>query len=568
MAQSPASSQARQLGKSELGWYKALSVGSGIAVLGLHLSKPLQTPLLQKALHTLQTSHPLLRSKIHHDPSKNTFHFLTPPAPTLQIHSFDLPSTAQILQAHQDNNDPFHALLHHQMNSGTWRNSSANADVDVLHAATYAIAPDRFALILRVLSPACDRDAANAVLRELVQFVGGGGVVAAEEKVCAALEDLIPKAKRKKAIWTRGMDMIAFSLNSMRLSHLSFHDVQSPRTSRIERLKMDQNQTNKLLAGCKSRGIKLCSALAAAGMIASWASKSLPDSQKEKYGVVTLTDCRPLLDPRLATSPHPSLPLLAASPNPSLARLASSPHPSPQRLAAYPHPTPPPPQPATSPRDPLSHPFASGFQQPLSRLGFMAMWRILPVNLAFVVCFWGKIGRLTEAFKVVFLSAESALISLDSFHSELGFYLSAILNTHDVGRETLWELANKNYTGFVNAMKSNKHFTDMSDLNYLMSKAIENPSVTPSSSHRIALISVFEDPFFDDSTEMHEKIGLEDYVVCASSHGIGPSIAIFDTIRNGKLDCVCVYPTPLHSREQMQGLVDHMKRILVEGSTK
>ncbi|KAL2341787.1 hypothetical protein Fmac_009727 [Flemingia macrophylla] len=34
------------------------------------------------------------------------------------------------------------------------------------------------------------------------------------------------------------------------------------------------------------------------------------------------------------------------------------------------------------------------------RLRFMAMWRILLVNLAFVVCFWGKIGRLTKTFKM------------------------------------------------------------------------------------------------------------------------------------------------------------------------
>jgi hypothetical protein len=48
-------------------------------------------------------------------------------------------------------------------------------------------------------------------------------------------------------------------------------------------------------------------------------------------------------------------------------------------------------------------------------------------------------------------------------------------------------------------------------------------------------------------------------------HGVGPSIAIFDTIRDGLLDCVCVYPAPLHSREQMQELVDTMKAVLVDG---
>jgi hypothetical protein len=117
---------------------------------------------------------------------------------------------------------------------------------------------------------------------------------------------------------------------------------------------------------------------------------------------------------------------------------------------------------------------------------------------------------------------------------------------------------------FTNAKNSNKHFTDMSDLNFLMVKAIENPGLTPSSSLRTAVISVFEDPVIDDSDGIHQQLGLEDYVGCASVHGVGPSIGIFDTIRNGGLRCACVYPSPLHSREQMEELIDHMRRILVD----
>ncbi|KAJ7976143.1 GATA zinc finger protein [Quillaja saponaria] len=104
----------------------------------------------------------------------------------------------------------------------------------------------------------------------------------------------------------------------------------------------------------------------------------------------------------------------------------------------------------------------------------------------------------------------------------------------------------------------------MSDLNYLMCKAIDNPGLTTSSSLRTAFISVFEDSIIDDSNEMHQELGLEDYVGCSSVHGVGPSIAIFDTIRNGQLDCACVYPSPLHSREQMEELIGHMKRMLVD----
>lgn len=135
-----------------------------------------------------------------------------------------------------------------------------------------------------------------------------------------------------------------------------------------------------------------------------------------------------------------------------------------------------------------------------------------------------------------------------------------------MGGETLWELSKRSYTSFESAKNYNKHFSDMSDLNYLMCKAIDNPGLTPSSSLRTALLSLFEDPVIDDSEsdELHQELGLEDYEGCSSVHGVGPSIAIFDTIRNGRLDCACVYPSPLHSREQILKLIDHMKKILVD----
>ena len=45
----------------------------------------------------------------------------------------------------------------------------------------------------------------------------------------------------------------------------------------------------------------MCGALAAAGLIATRCSKDLPLYHKEKYGVVTLNDCRSLLNPPLTT---------------------------------------------------------------------------------------------------------------------------------------------------------------------------------------------------------------------------------------------------------------------------
>lgn len=81
-------------------------------------------------------------------------------------------------------------------------------------------------------------------------------------------------------------------------------------------------------------------------------------------------------------------------------------------------------------------------------------------------------------------------------------------------------------------------------------------------------MTVFEDTIIDDYNDIQRELGVDDYIGCSSVHGIGPSIAVFDTIRNGRLDCVCVYPTPLHSREQMLELVDNMKKILVDCDSK
>lgn len=134
------------------------------------------------------------------------------------------------------------------------------------------------------------------------------------------------------------------------------------------------------------------------------------------------------------------------------------------------------------------------------------------------------------------------------------------------GGETLWGLAKRAYEEFANSKKCNKHFSDMADLNFLMCKAIENPGLTPSSSLRTSIMSVFEDTVIDNGGKNQREVGVEDYMGCASVHGVGSSIAIFDTIRDGSLDCVCVYPTPLHSREQMLELVGKMKVILMEGA--
>ncbi|KAK6126455.1 hypothetical protein DH2020_039791 [Rehmannia glutinosa] len=453
----------RPVGATELSWCKAVPGGTGITVLALLLSKPPNTQFLQNALRKLQFSHPILNSKLHFDPASSSFSYCTPPSPYIQIQPFDLQSTSQILQTNFPDEyssiSPLYLLLEHEMNSNSWQNPDPSSDTDLFFASLYTLENGKYVVALRLHTSVCDRTSAVGLLKELLGMMEeeeGVEIVEMDlekaNKVNVAIEEYIPYGKGNKPFWARGVDMLGYSLNSFRLSNLSFEDTVSPRMSRVVRLQMNEEDTGRILSSCNSKEIKLSSLLAAAGLIASHSLKGIPDDQWEKYAVATLMDCRSVLDPPLS-----------------------------------------------------SH--------------------------------------------------------------HIGFYHSAILNTHDVkGGESLWDLAKRVHSSFTNAKDKNKHFSDMADLNFLMCKAIENPGLTPSASLRTSLISVFEDPTIDRSNKLHQVIGLEDFIGCASIHGVGPSIAIFDTIRDEKLDCACVFPFPLHSRAQMEEVIDEMKRVLLDGT--
>lgn len=458
----PVEAKRRPVGGTELSWCKAVPGGTGITVLALLLSKTLDITLLRNALHKLQISHPILNSQLHFNPTSNSFSYITSPTPQLQIQLFDLQSTSQILQTLDNGNptptsiSPFHLILEHELNKNVWQNLDPLLDIDLFFASLYTLENDNWVVALRLHTSACDRTSALTLLRELLGLIGGEGLdsseLGQEMDVNLGIEDYIPSGKANKPLWARGVDMLGYSLNSLRLSNLSFKDTESPRMSQVVRLHLNSEDTDRILSGCKSREIKLCGLLASAAIIATHSSKGLPHDQWEKYAVVTLTDCRSNLDPVLSSC-------------------------------------------------------------------------------------------------------------------HMGFYHSAILNTHDVrGGDNLWELAKRTYNSFANAKNNNKHFSDMADINFLMCKAIENPGLTPSGSLRTSLISVFEDPVINHSNKERQGIGLEDFMGCASVHGVGPSLAIFDTVRDGELDCACVYPSPLHSRQQMHEFLDEMKRILLNGS--
>ncbi|KAJ0715547.1 putative alcohol acetyltransferase/N-acetyltransferase [Helianthus annuus] len=440
-AQSPSS---RPVGGTEYSWCRAVPGGTGITVLSLLFSTPPNLPHLQSCIHKLQSSHPLLQSKLIFNPSTHQFSLHTPSnPPTLQLHTPSNP-----LQS-------FCQTIEHELNTNSWTTFNKPdkvTEADVMFVTCYRLlGQEKTVVVLRVHTAVCDRAAAACLLKELLGLYCDKETVKEEGLgLGLAVEDCVPAGKGNKPFWLRGKDVIGYSVNSFRFSNLVVKESGVPDSTRFVRLKIGVEETDRILNGCKSKGIKLFALLAAAGFIAAHASKNFPDEKWEKYSLATLIDCRSQLDPVLSDR-------------------------------------------------------------------------------------------------------------------NIGFYHSALINSHDVkGGEDIWDLARRIYTTLANAKNNNKHFTDMADLNFLMCKAIDNPGLTPSSSLRTSLLSVFEDPLIENTNQLHKEIGLLDCIGCSSVHSVGPSLAIFDTIRDGELDCACVYPSPTHSREQMQDYVDHMKKILLE----
>nr|XP_043608835.1 uncharacterized protein LOC122580632 [Erigeron canadensis] len=391
----------------------------------------------------------------------STTFIINPPVPHFHLNILTLSATSQLLQtlmAHSSSTSlsPLHILLEHELNINEWSGftsrSLSKGGFYIWFANLYTLPDQRWILVMRFHTAVCDRTTAVSLLKELREVFGENEGEGFKEEGNMAFEELVPAGKAKKTMWGHGKDMVAYSVNSFRLSKLKFKDVKGPYRSEVVRFKMNAQQTQMLLVGCKSRGIKLCGVLVSAMLLAVYSSRRLPNKNKrKKYGVIFLNDCRSYLQPALS-------------------------------------------------------------------------------------------------------------------HQHFGFYHSAINTVQEMKRaENLWDLATRSYTSFASAKNNNKHFTDVADLNYLMSKAIDNPSLTPKSSLRTALVTVFEDPVIEMASELSQDLLLDDYVGCASVHGVGPSIAIFDTIVDGQLDCLCVYPSPLHSREQIQELIANMQTNLVDG---
>uniref|UniRef100_A0A3B6ENV5 Phthiocerol/phthiodiolone dimycocerosyl transferase C-terminal domain-containing protein n=2 Tax=Triticum aestivum TaxID=4565 RepID=A0A3B6ENV5_WHEAT len=423
---------------------RAVPGGTGTTLIALRLSRG--GAAAKAAVRALQNAHPVLRAHLRGPASSPTLAF---------------PSAApQLRLAPQPCALDFHSLLEREINRNPWAAAAPGPDgAPVLFAALYELPPPAggAALFVLIHAAVCDRAASEALLRELLALLGGAGVGGPEVKEeAAAVEAGLEKRMRKKdarPLWARGVDIVGYSLDGLRASTLPFEETGTARSTHMVRLRFGREDTTRLLHACKENGVRLCSAMAAATMLAARQSRKHSSSgQQETYSVATLINCREFLEPAL--NDH-----------------------------------------------------------------------------------------------------------------NVGFFYSGVTNTHKVNRKGgLWALARRCHDAHSNARNNKKHLTDISDLNFVMCRAIENPQLTTASALRTALVSVFDEPATFDVPDLQSKAGVEDYVCCATVHGIGPSIGVFDSIRDGELDCACMYPSPLHSRKQIQEVLDRVKMILHEGS--
>lgn len=68
------------------------------------------------------------------------------------------------------------------------------------------------------------------------------------EEMFLTIEEMVPKGKGDKPFWSRGVDLMGYSLNSMRISNLGFGDVDAERASEVVRMQMSREETNRILA--------------------------------------------------------------------------------------------------------------------------------------------------------------------------------------------------------------------------------------------------------------------------------------------------------------------------------
>ncbi|EPS73214.1 hypothetical protein M569_01543 [Genlisea aurea] len=248
----------RILGGTEKAWCRAVTSGTGNTVLGLKLSRSSsETSRLTKILSVLERSHPLLGRKLDYDPAGKTFRFAKPAAnPPPEIAFHDGEKTRTLLNNPEKSEiPPLQQIVEREMRAGEiWSDpdSFPRGGVPLIFAAVYALSPSESVVVFRFHTSVCDRTTAVSFLSELLELVStaedsGRKPLKNSGEGEAALESLIPSGLTGKGIWTRGKDMLGYSLSALRMTNLEFVNLKMPRKSNLIRLHVNQRLTSDIL---------------------------------------------------------------------------------------------------------------------------------------------------------------------------------------------------------------------------------------------------------------------------------------------------------------------------------
>ncbi|CAI5466045.1 unnamed protein product [Closterium sp. Yama58-4] len=156
--------------------------------------------------------------------------------------------------------------------------------------------------------------------------------------------------------------------------------------------------------------------------------------------------------------------------------------------------------------------------------------------------------------------------------SAIGVFDSGLPLKHSCSHaSSLWGIAGQLTQQVASAVSKGKHFSELPVLEMLFGTVLNTPSLSPEHSLRTAFLTAFTDgPLPLDLATAHDTTngtttngstnGTSDLAVLqlggvmgplVASHGIGPCIGMPDFIKDGALQLLLVYPTPLYSPAQM-----------------
>lgn len=131
-----------------------------------------------------------------------------------------------------------------------------------------------------------------------------------------------------------------------------------------------------------------------------------------------------------------------------------------------------------------------------------------------------------------------------------------------------WEFARQVADSIDKDVGKAKQFSEMAVLGMLFSQVMKHPSLTPSSSLRTALFTLFVDPPMKAQWKGVSELGLVGTLGPFSSmHFVGPCFCLGEALLEGpELILSLIYPCPIYSQSQILGILQSAIDLLHESS--